>query len=147
VGAYNRQPFATPGAYCQLHQGWGMSLTHVQNMAQNAANRLLSALHGLKASKCPDDNRDLNIIKAKLLVYYAVLQGDADKCQSAIDSLKELLREQLEGVMEGKARKVWVFGTDNTYVGDKDDENSRQVADTMMRNLATMEAMCSALKA
>lgn len=128
-----------------------MSLTHAQNRAQNAVNRLLSALHGLKASKwpdkLPDDNRDLNIIKAKLLVYYAVLQGDAEKCQSAIDSLKELLREQLENVMEGKARKVWVFGTNNTYVGDKDDENSRQVADTMKRNLATMEAMCSALKA
>ena len=118
-----------------------------QNMAQIMVNRLLGALRGLKALKCPDDNRDLNIIKAKLLVYYAVLQGDAEKCQSAIDSLKELLHEQLESVMEGKARKVWVFGPNGSYVGDKDDENSRQVAESMKRNLASMEAMCSDLKA
>ena len=73
-----------------------MSLTHAQNMAQNVVDGLLGALHGLKASKWPDDHTDVKIIKAKLLVYYAVLQGDADKCQSAIDSLKELLHEQLE---------------------------------------------------
>ena len=118
-----------------------------QNMAQIMVNRLLGALRGLKAIKCPDDNGDLKVIKAKLQVYYAVLQGDADKCQSAIDSLKELLHEQLESVMEGKARKVWVFGPNGSYVGDKDDENSRQVAESMKRNLASMEAMCSDLKA
>ena len=126
-----------------------------QTMAQGLIDTCLAFLVGQRRAGLSDDHTSVAITKAKLRVYYALLQRDTTKCRSALDSLKALSHEQLDEAMEGGIEvHVWSStpeGQPANYHGEKrhTDENARQLGkavknsiDLMERMYAEMEQLC-----
>jgi|EP00966_Prymnesium_polylepis_P253459 hypothetical protein len=108
-----------------------------ERCAQQAIDALLVQL---KVMKGVVSTASSDLAKAKLRVYYAVLQGDSVKCRSAIDAFVKLCHTCLEETMEGHAG-LCVLYKDELYHADetKISENARRIGKSLKNSIEWME--------
>ena len=118
-----------------------------QTMAQRAVDCCHAHLQDLYVWGHDENSWSVQFTKAKMRVYYSVIQGDAAKCRAAIKNVKPLAYKILDEVMEGASVGI-VRGQDKTYVGEDGhtDENARQLGHTLKITLDRMEEMCAAIE-
>ena len=115
---------------------------------QQLVNRCHNFLLCLRRLGMGDDDLNVALTKAKMRVYYALLQGDTTKCRAAIESLKVLANELLDHVMDGRGTVSVVRPRGDHYDGKAGhtDENARQLGDTLKNSIEGMEEKCAAME-
>ena len=102
-----------------------------------------AGLRGLMAQDNPSLEISKLVLKAKLRVYYAILQSDKGKARDALRDFSEKSSDFLDAIMESDVHLV-LAGSD-PYSGSKSDENVRQAAAAMQRSYDCMEYMMQRL--
>ena len=113
----------------------------IKDQVSTIATELIKGLHfqtQLK-KKLKDDEETIKlqddgikITKLKLLVYYALLQGDQKKTKDAIDYLVKEASSFLDMIMENESINLHVLNSDEIkYAGNADSEKARQAAKSL----------------
>ena len=83
--------------------------------------------------------RSQNVEKLKLGAYLACKQKNKTKARKAIDAYRIAATDHLDEVMEEEVKEVIVVKHNDTYIGDKSTENTRQLAETMHNTMILLE--------
>jgi hypothetical protein len=126
-----------------------MVLSILTRMAQHRVAEETGHLRALiKASEHEDMTLDtsIEVSKAELRVYYAFLQHDKAKCRSAIDAARQHFTEVIGDVMENSECVVGLVDQRSDeaaqhYMGDKTDENTRQLGKALQMKMDNFEFM------
>ena len=112
--------------------------------AQDQINSYREPLLLLKRTR-PDDQPDVKLVKAKMTVYYAILQKDTVKARLALEEVKSTSHEILSDVMDGNCTKLAIVTPkiNDVYVGKKDsDETARRIGKTLKSGIDKLEVLC-----
>ena len=116
----------------------------------NTEKQLLRDLTQLVAHK-PELSEKLrgsiNVSRSNLNVYFAFLQNDKEKMRRAINAAQEVMSDTLTSVTESNSSLVSIVDTkdEHDYLGDKNSENTRQVAEAFKINAENFEFLFNML--
>lgn len=115
---------------------------------QQLVDRCHNFLLCLRRLGMGDDDPNVALTKAKMRVYYTLLQGDTTKCRATIESLKALANEQLDHVMDGRGAVSVMRPMGDHYDGKEGhtDENARQMGNTLKNSIEVMGQLCAAME-
>lgn len=108
----------------------------------------LKAMQSVKGQLGKDAEMAVHFSKAKLKVYYAILQEDKAKCLLAIDAVKSMSHVLLDSIMEGDLTQIVICRSDaDHYIGKvgKTGEHARQMGRTLKDTIDRMEVLCEYL--
>ena len=102
--------------------------------------KLNDIIEGLLAAyRITSKFKSQNVEKVKLEAYLACKQKDKAKARKAIDAYRLAATDHLDEVMEEEVKEVIVVKHNDTYIGDKSTENTRQLAETMHNTMILLE--------